>query len=117
MELLGYFPPTVHVKEVVSTPLISCCLLTRSHARCPRYPHSFLLVVPTLNTSAPEDSTPAVIPPVPVVEFSGCRQLQHVPHIRVEHVEQNIILVPVQLYWRQLFPRIKYELNKLNSIG
>ena len=44
-----------------------------------------------------------VIPPVPVVELGGSSQLQHIPDIGVEHVEQNVILVPVQFHGSQLF--------------
>ena len=43
------------------------------------------------------------LPPVSVVQLSGRRHLQDVADICVEHVEQNVVLVTIQLYRCKLF--------------
>ena len=45
----------------------------------------------------------AISPPVSVVQLGGCGHLQDVADICIEHVEQDVVLVTVQLYRRKLF--------------
>ena len=45
----------------------------------------------------------AISPPVSVVQLGGCGHLQDVADICIEHVEQDVVLVTVQLYRCKLF--------------
>merc|ERR1719500_30728 len=87
MKLFRHLPPRVDIKEVVSAAFIACCLFTGSHSWRSRDPYSLLFV----------------IPPVSVVQLCSRCHLQDVADICVEHVEQNVVLVTIQLYWRKLF--------------
>ncbi len=87
LDLKSYpIPPVLHVEEIVGSPLVRGRLLRGRHPGGAGDPHPVL----------------PVVPPVPVVELRGRRQLEDVPHVRVEHVEEDVVLVAVQLHRRQL---------------
>ena len=48
-----------------------------------------------------------MISPVSIMKFSCCRQLEHVTDVCVEHEEQDVVLVPVQLHGGQLIPGVE----------
>ena len=99
----GHLSPRVDIKEVVSAAFIACCLFTGSHSWCSRDPYSLLFVIPDANQGEQKITKKDKIPPVSVVELSSGRHLEDVADICVEHVEQNVVLVPIQLYRSKLF--------------
>ena len=88
MELFGHLSPVVDVEEVISAPLVGGCLLRGAHPGGPGYP----------------DPVFPVEPPVPVVELGRRGQLEDVAHVGVEHVEQDVVLVPVRAINIQWIP-------------
>lgn len=107
MDLLDcHLPPRVDIKEVVSAAFIACCLFTGSHSWRSRDPYSLLFVIPDANQiedRITKRTKTSALPPVSVVQLCSRCHLQDVADICVEHVEQNVVLVTIQLYWRKLF--------------